>query len=265
MTRPDQTLIVTGATGAIGRAIARQLAASLSSVVVLVGRDERKTARATEEIRHQTGNQNVRYELADLSRLESVRALCKRLDGPVRALINNAAIAPRTRQQTPEGLELQFATNIMSYVWMTLRLRDQLRADSLPRIVNVASYWAGDLDVTDLEFKRRRYNNDTAYRQSKQANRMLTVAFSERLASDGIAVFACHPGDVNSKLSNDLGFGGSESPDQGARTPVWLATADTGLERSGRYFEHEREVRCPFARDRAAVEALYQACLARAG
>ncbi|MBN1611379.1 MAG: SDR family NAD(P)-dependent oxidoreductase [Polyangiaceae bacterium] len=265
MTQPDKTMVVTGATGAIGKAIARQLAASLDNVVVLVGRDERKTAHATDEIRHQTGNQNVRYELADLSRLESVRALGKRLDSPVRVLINNAAIAPRTRQQTPEGLELQFATNIMSYVWMTLELRDKLRADSMSRIVNVASYWAGDLDVDDLEFKRRRYNNGAAYRQSKQANRTLTVALSERLASDGIAVFACHPGDVNSKLSNDLGFGGSESPDQGARTPVWLATADFGLERSGRYFEHEREVSCPFGRDRAAVEALYRACMACAG
>jgi NAD(P)-dependent dehydrogenase (short-subunit alcohol dehydrogenase family) len=265
MTEPEQTMVVTGATGAIGGAIARQLAASLDSVVVLVGRDERKTARLADEIRHQTGNENVRYELADLSRLQSVRALCARLDGPVRVLVNNAAIAPRTRQQTPEGLELQFATNVMSYVWMSLELREKLRAAFLPRIVNVASYWAGDLDITDLEFKRRRYDNDKAYRQSKQANRMLTVAFSERLASDGIAVFACHPGDVNSKLSNDLGFGGSESPDQGARTPVWLATADVGLERSGHYFEHEREVDCPFARDRAAVAALYEACMARAG
>jgi NAD(P)-dependent dehydrogenase (short-subunit alcohol dehydrogenase family) len=265
MGQRDETVVVTGATGAIGKAIARQLAAMPQTGVVLVGRDERKSARAVDEIRHQTGNQNVRYELADLSRLQSVRELCRRLDGPVRVLVNNAAIAPRTRQETPEGLELQFATNIMSYVWLTLELRGKLRAGSRSRVVNVASYWAGDLDVADLEFKRRRYNNGTAYRQSKQANRMLTVALSERLASDGIAVFACHPGDVNSKLSNDLGFGGSESPDQGARTPVWLATADFGLEQSGRYFEHEREVSCPFGRDRAAVAALYQACMARAG
>jgi NAD(P)-dependent dehydrogenase (short-subunit alcohol dehydrogenase family) len=265
MSRPNETAVVTGATGAIGKAIAHQLATSLDRGVVLVGRDERKAARATDEIRHQTGNPNVRYEIADLSRRESVRALCARLDSPVRVLINNAAIAPRTRQQTPEGLELQFATNIMSYVWMTLELLDKLRAGSPSRVVNVASYWAGDLDVADLEFKRRRYDNGTAYRQSKQANRMLTVAFAERLRADGIRVFACHPGDVNSRLSNDLGFGGAESPDQGARTPVWLATADIGPERSGRYFEHEREVSCPFGRDRAAVEALYQACMARAG
>jgi NAD(P)-dependent dehydrogenase (short-subunit alcohol dehydrogenase family) len=265
MNKPDRTAIVTGATGAIGKVIARKLAASLNTAVVLVGRDERKAARATDEIRRDTGNREVRYELADLARHESIRTLCKKIEGPVHVLVNNAATAPRARQETPEGLEVQFATNIMSYVWMTLELREKLRAGAPSRIINVASYWAGDLDIGDLEFKRRRYNNDMAYRQSKQANRMLTVAFAERLAGDRIAVFACHPGDVNSKLSNDLGFGGAESPDQGAATPVWLATGDYGLEHTGRYFEHEREVPCPFSRDRGAVEALYQACLAHAG
>jgi len=79
----------------------------------------------------------------------------------------------------------------------------------------VASYWAGDLDIDDLEFKHRPYSNGAAYRQSKQANRMLTVAFAERLAEHRISVNACHPGDVNSNLSNDLGFGGHESPGEG--------------------------------------------------
>ncbi|MBN1919596.1 MAG: SDR family NAD(P)-dependent oxidoreductase [Verrucomicrobia bacterium] len=264
MNRPDKTAIVTGATGAIGRAIARQLATSLDTAVVLVGRDERKVARATDEIRRETGNPDVCYELSDLARHESIRALCRRLEGPVHVLVNNAAVAPRTRQETPEGLEVQFATNVMSYVWMTLELREKLRAGAPSRIVNVASYWAGDLDIDDLQFKRRRYQNDPAYRQSKQANRMLTVAFAERLAADSIAVFACHPGDVNSRLSNDLGFGGAETPDQGASTPVWLATAEIGPERTGRYFEHESEVKCPFSRDRRAVEALFEACMAHA-
>ncbi|NIN64994.1 MAG: retinol dehydrogenase, partial [Anaerolineae bacterium] len=97
-------------------------------------------------------------------------------------------------------------------------------------------------------------NNNKAYRQSKQANRMLTVADAERLRDYDISVNACHPGDVNSKLSNNLGFGGSETPAQGARTPAWLATDPTGQEETGKYFEHKREVRCRFGEDRQAVE-----------
>jgi retinol dehydrogenase-13 len=127
-------------------------------------------------------------------------------------------------------------------------------------VVNVASYWAGGLDLNDLEFKRRSYDIDKAYRQSKQANRMLSAAFAEKLKPFQIAVNACHPGDVNSVLSNNLGFGGHETPFQGAGTPVWLATHPIGQGTTGRYFEHLAETNCPFSQDKLAVNALYDAC-----
>jgi NAD(P)-dependent dehydrogenase (short-subunit alcohol dehydrogenase family) len=175
-------------------------------------------------------------------------------------LINVACATPHTRLETPEGIELQFATNVLGYFWMTQAFTDYLIQSAPARVVNVASYWAGDLDLKDLEFKRRRYHNGQAYRQSKQANRMLTVAFARRLEPFGVSVNACHPGDVHSKLSSDLGFGGSESPDQGADTPVWLATSPIGQTETGKYFEHRREVRDRFAQDQEKVEALYRAC-----
>jgi NAD(P)-dependent dehydrogenase (short-subunit alcohol dehydrogenase family) len=128
-------------------------------------------------------------------------------------------------------------------------------------VVNVASYWAGDLDLDDLEFRSRPYNNDTAYRQSKQANRMLTVAFAQRLREHGVTVNACHPGDVSSNVSNNLGFGGSDSPYDGARTPAWLATDAIGQRESGKYFERMQMQRCRFGEDSEMVEALYRACL----
>ena len=80
-------------------------------------------------------------------------------------------------------------------------------------------------------------------------------------ATHGVTVNVCHPGDVNSSLSNDLGFGGHESPDQGADTPVWLATDPVGQEKTGKYFEHRSESRDRFAEDEAAVEELYRVCL----
>jgi NAD(P)-dependent dehydrogenase (short-subunit alcohol dehydrogenase family) len=135
---------------------------------------------------------------------------------------------------------------------MSQALTDHLTGSAPARVVNVASYWAGDLDLDDLEFKRRSYDNNRAYRQSKQASRMLTVALAERL----------NPGDVSSKLSNNLGFGGSQSPDEGARTPVWLATDPVGQQETGQYFERMQPVTCRFGADRQAVEQLYQLCLA---
>jgi NAD(P)-dependent dehydrogenase (short-subunit alcohol dehydrogenase family) len=256
----NRIAIVTGATGAIGQAIARQLTEQ-EFAVVLAGRNESKARRAVDEIQRATGNSKVRYELVDLSRQVSIQALAERWQGPLHVLVNNAGATPRNRQETPEGIEMQFATNVLGYFWMIQAFTETLKQSAPARVVNVASYWAGGLDLSDLEFKRRGYSNGAAYRQSKQANRMLTVAFAERLNPDGITVNACHPGDVNSTLSNNLGFGGHDSPDEGARTPVWLATGEVGRRQTGQYFEHMRPVRDHFAEDKQAIEALYQACL----
>jgi NAD(P)-dependent dehydrogenase (short-subunit alcohol dehydrogenase family) len=260
----NQIVLITGATGAIGRAIAQQIAATSGYEVVLAGRNEDKARQAVREIIRATGNQRVRYELVDVSRWASIRELAERWQGPLHVLVNNAAITPRMRQETPEGIELQFATNVLGYFWMIEVFGKILRHSAPARVVNVASNYAGDLDLSDLEFKRRRYNNNTAYRQSKQANRMLTVAQAERLKAAGVAVNACHPGGVNSALSNSLGFGGSESPDKGASTPIWLATNPTGQQQTGKYFVDRREVRCRFGEDKAGVEALYRLCLTTA-
>ena len=262
-TSPDQPRIalVTGATGAIGKAIARQIAAAPGHQVTLVARDETKAKRAVEEISRDTGNPDVKYELTDLSRQSSIQALAARWQGPLHVLVNNAATTPRRRQETPEGIEMQFATNVLGYFWMTLAFETILKNTAAARVVNVASYWAGDLDLNDLEFKHHSYHNGIAYRQSKQANRMLTAAFAERLKPSGIRVNACHPGDVISNLSSDLGFGGHETPDQGADTPAWLALSATGGTETGKYFERRHAVRDRFTEDQKVVEALYQTCL----
>jgi NAD(P)-dependent dehydrogenase (short-subunit alcohol dehydrogenase family) len=256
--------MVTGATGAIGGAIARLIAAEDGFEVVLAARDEAAAREAVGEIKRQTGNENVRYEAVDVSRKASIESLAQRWDGPLHVLVNNAAASPRRRQETPEGIEVQFATNVLGYVWMTLAFTHTLKQSAPSRVVNVASYWAGDLDLDDLEFEARRYSNGIAYRQSKQANRMLTVAFANRLAEHDVTVNVCHPGDVNSKLSNDLGFGGHESPDAGARTPVWLAVDPVGGEQTGKYFAHQRQERDRFAENVEAVQRLYEACMSYA-
>ena len=166
------------------------------------------------QIIHQTANKDILFKATDLSRVESIRELSDDWRGPLHVLINNACTAPRQRTETAEGIEMEFATNVLGYFRMIRFFSPFMTGHEDARIVNVASYWAGGLNLEDLEFNTRRYNNDAAYRQSKQADRMLTVAFASRLKPFSITVNACHPGDVNSKLSNDLGFGGHETPDQ---------------------------------------------------
>lgn len=255
-----QIAIVTGASGAIGQAIARQLVNIPNFEVILVGRNEAKLHRTVTEIKQSTGQQNIRVELADLSRKSSIQELANRWISPLHILINNAAISPRERQETPEGIEIHWATNVLGYFWMMEYFSVHLIQSAPSRIINVASYWAGDLNLDDPEFKSRPYNNNTAYRQAKQANRMLTVSFSRKLQPNLVSVNACHPGDVNSTLSNDLGFGGHQSPDQGAKCPVFLATDPVGLQKSGRYFTDNTEQSCQFATQTAKINLLHDIC-----
>ncbi len=255
-----RTVLVTGATGAIGLAIARQIAAKPGHEVVLLGRNEHKARQAAQAIRSATGNDGVSYALVDLGLRSSIEEFATGWGRPVHALVNNAVIAPPRREETTEGIEVQFAVNVLGYYRLTRALEKRLIEAAPSRVVNVASYWAGDLQLHDLEFKRRPYGQHQAYRQSKQANRMLAAAFAGRLEPHGVSVNACHSGDVHSTLSHALGFGGHESPDQGAATPVWLAVDAGGAQATGKYFEHCRQVRCRFMEDAEQVAELEAAC-----
>lgn len=256
----QKTVLVTGATGAIGFGIAKLIAQKPNYKVVILARNEKKAKHTVDDLVRETGNQNISWLIADLSRKAEIITVAKNWEGPLDVLINDAGATPRRREETPEGIEMQWATNVLGYFWMIKFFTPHLEKSAPSRIVNVASYWAGDMDTNDLEFKNRHYNNDTAYRQSKQANRMLTVAFDERLRSKGITVNTCHPGDVRSTLAGNLGYGGHETPEQGATTPAWLATSP-GLEGiSGKYFEHLRESTCRFGHDKKQVEKLFRIC-----
>ncbi len=255
-----RVFIVTGAYGAIGLSIAR-IIAEKDHKVILIGRNEEKLKKVKEDNINRTGNSEIDYFVVDLSRPSSIKKLAENWKGPLHVLVNNASATPRERQETPDGIEVQWATNVLGYFCMMHYMHKYMHDVDDARIVNVASYWAGDLDLEDPEFKKRYYDNDIAYRQTKQADRMLTAAFAEKLKSTGITVNAAHPGDVKSKLSGNLGYGGHESPDQGAATPAWLALSPDLKNITGKYFEHKQEVECRFSRDKYEVHRLYDLCM----
>jgi NAD(P)-dependent dehydrogenase (short-subunit alcohol dehydrogenase family) len=259
MSDHQKTAIITGAYGAIGMAIAEGIAAK-GFRVTLVGRDQTRLENAGTTLSRRTANPAIFYEVVDLGLDDEIRAFGRRWKGPLHLLVNNAATAPRRRTETREGIEVQWATNVLGYFRMIHNFYPFMEGQPGARIVNVASYWAGGMDLRDPEFKNRPYDNDAAYRQAKQADRMLSAAFANRLKSKGISINACHPGDVNSKLSNAFGFGGSESPAQGAATPLYLSLSEEVSAITGKYYEHLKPVDCPFVKDATAVEQLFRIC-----
>ncbi|MBM3405328.1 MAG: SDR family NAD(P)-dependent oxidoreductase [Bacteroidetes bacterium] len=254
-----RTAIVTGAYGAIGQAIAEGMA-NKGFHVVMVGRDPAMLEKTRDQLLKKNPASSLEIKAVDLSLQQEILTFSQQWKGPLHVLVNNAATAPKKRTENAEGIEMQFAQNVLGYFRMTHYFLPFMKEAGDARIVNVASYYAGSLDLSDLEFKRRKYDNDTAYRQSKQANRMLTAVFAEQLKPYGISVNACHPGDVNSKISNSMGFGGHETPEEGAATPIWLATSPELQGITGGYFEHLRQVACPFTKDREKCLELFRIC-----
>ena len=267
-----KTCVVTGANSGIGKETARALA-RLGYRVVLACRDFQRGEAARQDIARTTGNTGVELLIVDFALQASIRDFARAfLDShrELHVLVNNAGLWSNRRREGPDGIEETWAVNVLGYFLLTDLLLGRLRESGPARIVNVASEYAGGLDLDDVEFRRRSYSGTAAYRQSKQADRMLTWALARRLEGTGITANAMHPGGVNTPLMAKggglLGMAGSayaklsgKSPAQGADTVMWLASSPEVEGRSGEFWIHRRAVPCRF-RDPAAEERLWSLC-----
>ncbi len=268
-------VLVTGPTAGIGRQIAVDLAA-LGADLVLGCRNRERGERLAEELRGVPGIGSASVLEIDLSSQLSIRnaaAVYRSSWGKLDVLVNNAGVAQGERCESVDGIELTFATNVLGYFLLTCELLETLAASRPARIVNVASTFAGDLDLDDLEFERRGYDGLRAYAQSKACNRLLTWALARRLAGSGVTATAYAPGFVaGTELSRDLLPSVREAysrrvgrtSEEGADTAVWLASSDTVEGISGKFFMDRRPIPCEL-RDEATEEALWRECEQRTG
>ena len=194
----EQTVLVTGATDGLGRALAEDLAAAGATVLVH-GRDDERGARTVREITAATGNRDVRWYRADLSELAQVAALADRVarDHPrLDVLVANAGIGGGERETSRDGYELRFAVNYLACYLLTRRLLPAVRAAAAAagsaRIVLVSSAGQQALDLDDVMMERG-YTGLRAYCQSKLAQIMLAIDLAAELDGTGVVVNALHP------------------------------------------------------------------------
>ncbi|MBV1858660.1 MAG: SDR family NAD(P)-dependent oxidoreductase [Nannocystaceae bacterium] len=268
----DRRCIVTGASSGIGKEIARNLA-YFGATVVLACRSRERGSAALQEIAEDSGNDRLSLLPLELADPESIRGFAHQVttgDAPVHVLVNNAGTYTQTRETTPAGRELTWATNVLGPFMLTNLLAPALVATGPSRVVNVASKLAGGLDLDDLDFETRSYSGIKAYKQSKQANRMLSWGCQQRIG-DIVSVNACHPGGVNTRIYDNLsglaaalaklGRHFMKTPAEGARTPTRLAAdPDLGNLRA-EFWSDEAPAKRKFT-DRAAIDALWTRCVA---
>ena len=203
--------------------------------VVLACRSHERGEAARRELEAETGNDRLSVMELDASRQASIRDFARELPKrhrQVHVLVNNAGLWSHRRQESVEGIELTWATNVLGYFLLCELLLDALRASAPARIVNVASRLARGLDLSDVEFKRRRYDGVAAYAQSKQAERMLTWALARRVLDTGVTANAVHPGGVATgifaKGGGVKGFLGRSTRGSSARARATEPTPSSG-------------------------------------
>ena len=268
----DKQIIITGPTSGIGKVMALELAGPGVSVT-LACRDLARGQQLAAEIWQAKPNASLEISLVDTSSQQSIRDFARRFrESHTRldVLINNASLSRGVlpKENSVDGIELTFATNVVAYYLLVHELRELLVASAPARIINVASEFASDLDLDDLQFERRPFDSMKAYAQSKACDRLLTWALARRTAGSNVTANAMTPGLVTEtglyrnaapETLSRLRQRGGRSVEQGADTAIWLATSPEVEGVSDKFFFDRQEKECQF-RNQENEERLWAIC-----
>ncbi len=265
--------VVTGANSGIGFETSLALA-RMGAEVALVCRDRLRGEGAAARIRSRSGNPRVSLALADVSELESLRALAERLGPrPVDVLVHNAGVLPAARVETSDGLELCFATHVAGPFLLTSLLRSRLEAAPGARVIWVSSggMYTRRLNLSDVNWERRRYDGVVAYAETKRAQTVLAELWAAALRGSAVRVNAMHPGwaDTPAVRTSLPTFYRAlravlRTPAEAADTAIWLAASPAARAATGEFF-FDRVARSkhllPWTRESAGDRrALWQLC-----
>jgi len=264
--------MITGATAGIGEVTALELA-KRGATVVIVSRSRERCENTVGRIQQETNNSQIDYLVADLSSLAQIRQVAEDFKGRYQrldVLVNNAGAFFMRRHENVDGFEMTFALDHLSYYLLTLLLLDQLEDSAPARIINVSSdaHQGGRINFDDLNAEKK-FSGWKAYSQAKLANVLFTYELDRHLKGKGITSNALHPGFIASQFAKNNGALSraamsvvhliAKTPQQGARTSVYLASSADVEGVSGKYFVDEKPARSsPISYDRSVAERLWQ-------
>lgn len=270
MNLTDKTIVITGANSGIGLETARGLARS-GATVVMACRDPARAESARTDIMSSVPGAKLELVHLDLASLAQVRSCAETLTSrwpKIDVLINNAGLFPFKRQMTRDGFEMQFGVNHLAHFLLTQSLLPALLAAERPRVINVASmmHHLGKIDFESFRDEKP-YGALKAYAQSKLCNVLFSRELARRHRDDGLVTFSLHPGPVGTNimgrglLNRTLYrlIGAYMSAKRGARTSVYLASADGIEASSGAYYDEFLKVKpgSKLSQDAALAEKLW--------
>lgn len=256
----DKIVIITGSNKGIGKEATKEIA-RLGAKVYMACRSLDSAEQVRNEIVNETGNTNVfvkHLELASVKSIQKFAESFKQNESKLDVLINNAGLWTKTKKLTDINVEQTFAVNVLGPQLLTQVLLDELKNAEQSRVINVASHFAGGLDIDDINFNKRIYNETLAYKQTKQANRMLTREWARRLDKDNILVYSMTPGFIpDTELFREQNLAGKfllkmfaliegRTIQEGADTIVWLTSSDKITGSNGGFFNQRKEEKCKF-------------------
>jgi NAD(P)-dependent dehydrogenase (short-subunit alcohol dehydrogenase family) len=202
-----KTVLITGATGSIGKATALEFAKN-NCTVILLGRNREKLSKVNSDIILASNNYDIETVVADLSEQRSIRkavAEIKSKHNSLNVLVNVAAIFKKQRTENSQGLEYMFATNHLGPFILTNELLDLLKAGKPSRIVTVSAPSTTKINFDDINGNKKFSAGFLgAFGASKMMNIMFTYALARRLEGTSVTANVFHPGLVKSDLTKDM-------------------------------------------------------------
>jgi NAD(P)-dependent dehydrogenase (short-subunit alcohol dehydrogenase family) len=252
----QSTILVTGATDGLGRALAQRLHSD-GARLLLHGRDAAKLESLAGEL---SGVQTLQ---ADFASLQDVHRLAGEVDR-VDVLVNNAGIGSglpegRERAESKDGHELRFQVNYLAGYLLTELLLDKLRAAAPARVVFVASLGQMPIDFGNVMLERN-YSGIQAYCQSKLAQIAYGMALAGRLDPEQVTVNSLHPSTFMPTKMVLAERGAALDPLEQGVDATHRLVADPQLDGvTGRFFDREEDTAPhPWALDPANRERLVE-------
>lgn len=251
-----KTILITGSNSGIGLYSAFELAGK-GARILMHSRDKSRGEKAREEVISRSGNNDIDLFIADFADLEQVKSMAEKISlkyPQIDVLLNNAGLMTRKRQETVQGYEYQFGVNHLAHFLLTNLLIDKIMKSPSGRIINVtsAAHKYGRMHFDDINL-RKGFSSFKGYAQSKLANVLFTYELCHRVYTEGITSNCVHPGTIATRFAHPRDPGKESrlmkilslllpGPEEGAKTPVYLASSPEVEDVSGQYFYKSKAI-----------------------